>query len=177
MHNACICTGVAITDREVVGSDFCNRPRGSHAREADGTSARPTEQQPRRHGCLRRQAAAPAGRRPVAPFDGPQSFWRTIASIAVTVPSRLALWRPTAAPRGRGASRRRASRRPGQGPRLVAEAKAHATPAGRSKESSAAGRPPWPPSVRGALTRPTRGRPLWWPSGTAPTVRSDRRRC
>jgi hypothetical protein len=45
---------------------------------------------------------------PVAPFDARRSSWRTIASIAVTVPSRVALRRPTAT-----SLPARVSRRPG----------------------------------------------------------------
>jgi hypothetical protein len=46
---------------------------------------------------------------PVAPFDGQRSSRRTIASIAMTVPSRLALRRPHVISRRRGASRSPAS--------------------------------------------------------------------
>ena len=42
---------------------------------------------------LQASGSSDAAPRSVAPFGGPRSSWRTIPSVSVTVPRRLALWR------------------------------------------------------------------------------------
>jgi hypothetical protein len=79
----------------------------------DGAAISPTVRTP-----LLKASGSSNGRPPpVAPFDGRRSSWQTIASIASTVPSGLALRRPSATSQTRRANSQPASRRGRRGPR------------------------------------------------------------